>query len=432
MAATVGLIKGATEAILGIGEVSIDNFTFKLFYKWTVSIFITGSVTVFSSQFFGDPIHCEIARDNEFQADDNADEDVVNNYCWMYATFETPPDFKAFCTNRNTFGRTNVANTYYQFVPFFLVIQAIIFYIPRCIWLSLEGGLMSFLVSGHTGREVKNHSDKLVKLLDHYMEHVHNKFNKYAYSFFLCELMNIIILGTQIWITHIFLHYQFLDYGYYIYQFYRLPIEERLLTTTLNPMCEVFPKVATCMFVNYGRAGGSNEQNAICILNLNMINDKVFAIIWFWHCFLIIAGVVRLLSRLLQLSSSTIRSFLMRVQMHRYLSSNRHAKHIQHYIRNCSIGDWFVLYQMNKTMNKRFFSEFLALLSVKVNPDPYVRSDPEVDINKQEEVHGNGTIPGLFSEADLALREEKLKQKIAWRKRVNVFTKKRHLTKRRK
>ena len=60
MAATVGLIKGATEAILGIGEVSIDNFTFKLFYKWTVSIFITGSVTVFSSQFFGDPIHCEI------------------------------------------------------------------------------------------------------------------------------------------------------------------------------------------------------------------------------------------------------------------------------------------------------------------------------------------------------------------------------------
>ena len=62
-------------------------------------------------------------------------------------------------------------------------------------------------------------------------------------------------------------------------------------------MCEVFPKVATCMFVNYGRAGGSNEQNAICIINLNMINDKVFAIIWFWHCFLIIAGVVRLLSR---------------------------------------------------------------------------------------------------------------------------------------
>ena len=32
-----------------------------------------------------------------------------------------------------------------------------------------------------------------------------------------------------------------------------------------------------------------------------------------------------------------------------------------------SIGDWFVLYQMNKNMNKRFFAEFVALLSMKVN-----------------------------------------------------------------
>ncbi len=31
-----------------------------------------------------------------------------------------------------------------------------------------------------------------------------------------------------------------------------------------------------------------------------------------------------------------------------------------------SIGDWFVLYQMSKNLNKRFFAEFLALLSVKV------------------------------------------------------------------
>ena len=59
MATTVGLIKGATEVVLGIGEVSIDNFTFKLFYKWSVSLFIAGSVAVCSSQFFGDPIACE-------------------------------------------------------------------------------------------------------------------------------------------------------------------------------------------------------------------------------------------------------------------------------------------------------------------------------------------------------------------------------------
>ena len=41
-------------------------------------------------------------------------------------------------------------------------------------------------------------------------------------------------------------------------------------------------------------------------------------------------------------------------------------RHIQHYVATCSIGDWFVLYQMSKNMNKRFFAEFLALLSLKV------------------------------------------------------------------
>ena len=106
MATTVGLIKGATEVILGIGEVSIDNFTFKLFYKWSVSLFITGSVVVCSSQFFGDPIACETVIlslrhlffpvENNFQADDSVDEEVLNAYCWMYTTLDLPQDFKVF------------------------------------------------------------------------------------------------------------------------------------------------------------------------------------------------------------------------------------------------------------------------------------------------------------------------------------------------
>ena len=59
MADTVGLIKGATEAVLGIGEIAIDNFTFKLFYKWSATLFIASSIAVVSNQFFGDPISCE-------------------------------------------------------------------------------------------------------------------------------------------------------------------------------------------------------------------------------------------------------------------------------------------------------------------------------------------------------------------------------------
>ena len=59
MASELEGIKEITEALLGIGDVAIDNFTFKLFYKWSVSFYITSSVLVQASQFFGDPMACE-------------------------------------------------------------------------------------------------------------------------------------------------------------------------------------------------------------------------------------------------------------------------------------------------------------------------------------------------------------------------------------
>jgi hypothetical protein len=35
--------------------------------------------------------------------------------------------------------------------------------------------------------------------------------------------------------------------------------------------------VATCNYIRYGRGGGQEIKNAICILGLNMINDTVMA-----------------------------------------------------------------------------------------------------------------------------------------------------------
>ena len=55
-------------------------------------------------------------------------------------------------------------------------------------------------------RVVEGHQEKLVKLLDLYVEHVHNKFNKYAFCFFFCELLNICISISQVtFLTNFFL-----------------------------------------------------------------------------------------------------------------------------------------------------------------------------------------------------------------------------------
>ena len=37
--------------------------------------------------------------------------------------------------------------------------------------------------------------------------------------------------------------------------------------------------------------------NALCILGLNIIIDKVYLVLWFWYIFLIICGLARLVFR---------------------------------------------------------------------------------------------------------------------------------------
>jgi hypothetical protein len=115
-----------------------------------------------------------------------------------------------------------------------------------------------------------------------------------------------------------------------------------------------------------------------------MINDKVFLLIWLWHGFLVIIGCLRVSTRSSQVLSSKVRFFLIKMNVNRYFRNNAHMKHIRHYVCNCSIGDWFVLHQMSKNINKRYFAEFLALLAMTVDPDPNIEPE-EREINLSPE-----------------------------------------------
>ena len=57
-----------------------------------------------------------------------------------------------------------------------------------------------------------------------------------------------------------------------------------------NPMCRTFPRVASCDYHRFGPGGGTAGINALCILALNVINDKVFVLIWWWLAFLAVVG----------------------------------------------------------------------------------------------------------------------------------------------
>lgn len=58
---------------------------------------------------------------------------------------------------------------------------------------------------------------------------------------------------------------------------------------------------------------------------------------------------------------------MFRIRMHRYFRRNENARTIEAYMRACSVGDWFVLYQMSKSCNSTFFMDFLVTLARYTN-----------------------------------------------------------------
>ena len=57
-------------------------------------------------------------------------------------------------------------------------------------------------------------------------------------------------------------------------RYYMKVPEERL--NMIDPVCELFPKMAACHYYRYGMGGIEDDRHSICVLGLNMINDKVF------------------------------------------------------------------------------------------------------------------------------------------------------------
>ena len=64
MAEILGAATSATKFFLEVNQISIDNFTFKLFYKATTTLCLACSVIASAKQFFGDPISCEVVSSN--------------------------------------------------------------------------------------------------------------------------------------------------------------------------------------------------------------------------------------------------------------------------------------------------------------------------------------------------------------------------------
>lgn len=108
--------------------------------------------------------------------------------------------------------------------------------------------------------------------------------NAYSFGYFFCEMLNFVNVIANILFVDKFLGGAFLTYGTDVVRFSNMNQENRS-----DPMVEVFPRITKCIFHKYGSSGSIQKHDALCVLALNILNEKIYIFLWFW--FIILAAL---------------------------------------------------------------------------------------------------------------------------------------------
>jgi len=349
--------------------VRIDNIIFKLHSQYTVLILLVGT-TFLSYKTFGDPIECLTANNNDISAK------LLQNWCWLEGSFSvTGSDGKATIGNDVAYpgvktlneaaGERRRSHKYYQWIYFVLIIQAILFYVPKYLWKVKEANRLQMMITTVKSKHIRewNENDKR-KITQDVVDSLLIS-NDYFFFYFFCEFIYYIHLVAQMWFVNLMLSGQFLRLGIEWLNYNHSNDENA------DPLIRIFPRMAKCVFHKYGYSGSIETSDSMCFLTLNIVNEKIFVILWFWFAIVFVITSFSLLQRVIlvlfpvtrykklcELAPSTDRKSL------RMLTSR--------------IGNYFILNHIAKNIKPHYFRD---LIDIVVND--YFDDNCNVVSNKQ-------------------------------------------------
>ncbi|ODM89305.1 Innexin inx1 [Orchesella cincta] len=316
-------------------EIVIDGPVFRIHSTFTTVLLAVYSMIITWTQFVGQPIKCLASK--------AVAKNVINTYCWIMSTFLMPDGFGrpygqiAHPGVSNDLGDNTPRKyyTYYQWVCFVLFFQALLCYFPKWIWQSWERNLMFTIVCGlNTGlRTEQEKNQKKGILLDYLVRHL-NKHNMYVYRYWCCELMCFVNILMQMLLMNWFFDGDFMNYGLKVVAF-----DDEDQSNRIDHMIYVFPRVTKCIFRKYGPGASIEKHDAICLLPLNIVNEKTYIFI-----------------------CPAFRFRLMHA--HNKMVSEEAALLLS---RRLSMGDWWILHMLGQNMDPQVFKEVISQFAEKVD-----------------------------------------------------------------
>lgn len=189
--------------------------------------------------------------------------------------------------------------------------------------------------------------------------HFFQRHNSYVIRYFVCEALCLLNIVVQLYLMNKFFDGEFLSYGLKVMDYSEVPQEDRI-----DPMVYVFPRVTKCTFHKYGPSGSIQKHDSMCILPLNIVNEKTYIFIWFWFMILATLLSILIIYRITILAFPKLRPRIL------------HAKNraipleiCQALTRKVDLGDWWILLMMGTNMDPLIYREIISELAKKIDSD---------------------------------------------------------------
>jgi len=279
-----------------------DSYVDRLSHRYTTTLCVVFAILVTTKQYAGDPIDCWVPA--QFKPSYEA---YTDSYCWIANTYYIPIDQEL---PDDETGRRNKDILYYQWVPFILLFQAFLFYFPRLVWrtLNVRSGLdlvnlvdaaikyeqveqyesrdriMNYLIIN-----IERYITARAQLTRRYLEKHYSYLRRFCQLLFFCSnrhhgnyLVIIYFLVKLMWLVNtlaqLFLLNAFLGNDYYLFGF---EVIEKLFKNQRWTENRHFPKVTYCDF-KIREIGINHFYTVQCVLRINLFNEVIFIIQWFW------------------------------------------------------------------------------------------------------------------------------------------------------
>ncbi|RWS01680.1 innexin-like protein [Dinothrombium tinctorium] len=165
------------------------------------------------------------------------------------------------------------------------------------------------------------------------------------FFFFLCETLCLIHIIAEFWFINNMLNGQFSLLGYRWVMF----------SAKSDPLIKIFPRLAKCTFSYFGPSGTRETRDALCFLPLNIVNEKIFTVMWFWFILLLVLALFEMLNICLVLLLPQYRYFNLRS-----LAPNTDYKVLRRL--TSRVGYYFVLKLLAENIKPYYFKEIIEQL----------------------------------------------------------------------